>query len=587
MPVKISMLQLYERYCIKYDWYKNEYSIISYDENTIILRHNVCGTIFTKTKNNYLKRYECNNSMCVNKKREQFNINKYGVKAVLQSERVKEKIKKTNLKKYGVENASQNKIIIQKRQDTCLKKFNSKYYINSEDAKSKIKVTNIERYGAETPLSNKDVRDKIKKTNLEKYGAECCLSNRAVREKIKNTFIEKYNAQSPLGNDDIKNKIKQTNIERYGVENPFQNVDIRRKTSISIIQATFLEKEQLFLDNNIQLLDDYSGIRNNAKNVYYKFRCLICNNEFEHYLANGNIPKCPKCFPPNFGTSNIEKEVQIWLSSQINIQNNKRFFDDNKYKYELDVFIEEKKIGIELNGLYWHSEVSGGKDRNYHLEKMKWFNRQGIQIIQIFDFEWIEKREIVKSIIKAKLGLTDRNIYARQCKVGIVDNKIANEFLMENHIQGRVPSNVKVGLFYGDELVSVLTFGKSRYNKKYEWEILRFCNALNTNVVGGFSKMLKFFTENYKPKSIITYADARFSDGGLYRKNGFTEMAFSKPNYFYTQKYDGLESRVKYQKHKLKDKLESFDPELTEWENMQMNGFDRVWDCGNFCFVVN
>jgi hypothetical protein len=521
--------------------YSKEYNLLSSEKDEmIIVKHLVCGTVFQKSKDSYRAHPFCNNKECIQKYKDDNMISKYGVKNPSQVKEFNDKRKQTFIKKYGAKNPFQNEEIKQKSKETMIKKYGVEHNSKLEDHIEKVKATSYERYGVDWFSKNNEIKNKIKKTNLKRYGVEHVLQDKTI---IDNARKEKF----------------------YHF---FVNNILKYKNVIPLFSA-----------------NDYYGTRKNGV-IYYKFQCKICKNIFDSAIAYSQ-PRCMKCFPIFNGSSNIEKNVQSWLSGLINIKCNKRFFVNGKYKYELDVFIEEKKIGIELNGLYWHSEVSGGKDRNYHLDKMKWFNEQGIQIIQIFDFEWIGKQDIVKSIIKAKLGLIDKNIYARQCKVGIVDGKIANKFLMENHIQGHVPSNVKVGLFYGDELVSILTLGKSRYNKKYEWEILRFCNALNTNVVGGFSKMLKFFTENYKPKSIITYADARFSDGGLYRKNGFTEMAFSKPNYFYTQKYDGLESRVKYQKHKLKDKLETFNPELTEWENMQLNGFDRVWDCGNYCFVKN
>ena len=125
---------------------------------------------------------------------------------------------------------------------------------------------------------------------------------------------------------------------------------------------------------------------------------------------------------------------------------------------------------------------------------------------------------------------------------------------------------------------------KPRFDHNYEWEILRFCNKLNTSVVGGFSKLLKFFIFNFNPNSIITYADARFGEGNVYLKNDFKKIRLSKPNYFYLGKSKKRESRLKYQKHKLENLLETFDSSMTEWENMKLNGYDRIWYCFNYDF---
>ena len=155
-----------------------------------------------------------------------------------------------------------------------------------------------------------------------------------------------------------------------------------------------------------------------------------------------------------------------------------------------------------------------------------------------------------------------------------------------NHLQGNVYGVVNLGLFYEDELVQLISIGKSRYNKNYEYEILRFCTKLNTTVLGGFSKLYKHFVELYNPTSVITYADARFGSGKVYLNSNFEYKHLSQPNFFYL--FNGKrESRIKYQKYKLSELLETFDPNLTGWENMKLNGFDKIWDCGNYRFEWN
>ncbi|HPM74230.1 MAG TPA: hypothetical protein PLA71_00745 [Saccharofermentans sp.] len=130
-----------------------------------------------------------------------------------------------------------------------------------------------------------------------------------------------------------------------------------------------------------------------------------------------------------------------------------------------------------------------------------------------------------------------------------------------------------------------MTFGKSRYDKKIEWEMIRFCTVNNFNIIGICSKLLTYFEKHYSPSSIISYCDKRWSTGKTYENCGFKYSGESSPNYWYNKKGVRRISRMQYQKHMLKDKLEEFDPTLTEWENMQKNGFDRIWDCGNKIFV--
>ena len=128
-----------------------------------------------------------------------------------------------------------------------------------------------------------------------------------------------------------------------------------------------------------------------------------------------------------------------------------------------------------------------------------------------------------------------------------------------------------------------MTFGKCRFDKKHEWELLRFCNKLGYHIPGGASKLLRYFERNYQPKSLVSYADRRWSQGKVYENLGFTFSHASAPNYWYWKNLK-LESRIKYQKHKLKDLLEIFDENKTEVENMRDNGYKQIYDCGNLVY---
>ena len=277
-------------------------------------------------------------------------------------------------------------------------------------------------------------------------------------------------------------------------------------------------------------------------------------------------------------SSSHENDIFSFLSDEFDsvsvLKNSKKIIPP----LELDIYLPDYNLAIEFNGIYWHSEQNG-KDRNYHLNKTNFCEEKDIQLLHIFENEWNEKQDIWKSIIRNKLGKNGSKVFARKCTVKEVSSKIANLFLDDNHLQGRDRSSIRLGLYHNDELVSLFTIGKSRYDKKYQYEILRFCNKLNTSIVGGFGKLYKYFERNYNPTSIITYADKRFSDGNLY--NNFFEYSHdSKPNYFYKIGHV-LHSRIAYQKHKLADKLELFDESLSEYQNMLLNGYDRIWDCGN------
>ncbi len=281
---------------------------------------------------------------------------------------------------------------------------------------------------------------------------------------------------------------------------------------------------------------------------------------------------------PDRGVSGKEKEVLDFIKSLTgNVEENTKKIIP---PFELDIYIPDFSLAIEYNGDYWHSEEYKPKD--YHINKTNMCKARGIQLIQIFEHQWLEKSEIFKSVIANKLGFSDK-IYARKCKV--VELKDCKEFLETNHLQGNCPSSIKLGLTYNDELVSLMTFGKPRFNKSYEYELIRFCNKLNTSVVGGASKLLKYFETKYKPKSLVSYANLQWSDGGLYNQLGFTYSDTSTPNYWWIRN-NKLLNRYQCQKHKLKDLLgDKFNPDLSEKDNMENNGYSRLFDCGNIIFT--
>ena len=281
--------------------------------------------------------------------------------------------------------------------------------------------------------------------------------------------------------------------------------------------------------------------------------------------------RCEKCFNEINVRSNSEKDILNWLKSyNINIVENSRSIIS---PLELDFYLPDYKLAIEFNGLYFHSE-KGGKNKNYHLNKTNLCKEKGIQLIHVFENEWINKQDIVKSIILAKLRIFERRIFARKCQIRELTNKEYRDFVELNHIQGFVSAKHKIGLFYQDELVQICSFGKSRF-KKDEIELIRHCSKLNTQIIGGLSKLLSY----YNFSNLVTYVDLRYGNGSGYKNWELIEQ--TKPNYWYWKSGYILESRIKYQKHKLKNLLEKFDPNLSEHENMLNNGFTRIWDCGN------
>jgi len=248
---------------------------------------------------------------------------------------------------------------------------------------------------------------------------------------------------------------------------------------------------------------------------------------------------------------------------------------------QIDAYFPDYGIGIEVNGLYWHS-TSVGKSKDYHINKTIRAAEEHIKLIHVWEHELINKRSIVLSRCLNSLGFSNR-IFARNCLIKQIEVNEARAFLDASHTQGYCASSIKLGLFNYDILVAVMTFGKSRFSKVADWELLRYASECNTTVVGGASKLFKHFLKQCN-EPIVSYCDLRWGSGQMYESLGFNFSHVSDPSYFYFKGYN-IKSRYEFQKHKLSGVLATFDPAKTEWENVRDNGYHKVYDCGTAVFI--
>jgi hypothetical protein len=317
---------------------------------------------------------------------------------------------------------------------------------------------------------------------------------------------------------------------------------------------------------------DYSLVNYTLITNKVKIICPIHGAYEQRADSHKNGNGCNKC--SNNGVSKEEKELNNWLNSLgiITETNDKNTLNG----LELDIYIPSHNLAIEYNGLYWHSEEF--IDKNYHINKTELCEKQNIQLIHIFEDEWLFKKDIVKSRLMNILGLTTNKIYGRKTEIREVSSKKSKEFLDANHIQGNVNSKIKLGLYYKDELVSIMTIGKRPMINNYEYELLRFCNKLNTNVIGGADKLLKNFIKTYEPKQIISYADRRWSQGNLYEKLGFNFKNNSIISFSYIINKKRV-NRLNLQKHILVK--QGFDSNKTAKQIMLDRKIYRIYDCGS------
>lgn len=412
---------------------------------------------------------------------------------------------------------------------------------------------------------------------------ECQKSDRGkeiVNRRIKAAY-ENNNTNFKVAADKRRNTMRS----RFGVDYLFQDIAYREKYGFGVEKSND-EMRKMRMRQWNSLLRKWKSIsimpvfdKTQYKGIYggeYDFKCLECDTIFSFKIYCGRLPICPNCNRRNKAVSDLEKELGDSIKLPF-IKNARNIISP----YELDIFIPNKNVAIEFDGLYWHSDECVDKD--YHVNKTNLCFDKGIRLIHVFEDEWLYKKQIVKSRINAILGLTPYKIQARKCAVKEIDAKSANRFIEKYHIQGSCQSSIRLGLFYKNRLCAVMTFSKSRFNKKYDWELLRYCTLSNFNVTGGGGKLLSYFRKNYTG-SIISYADKRWSDGNLYRQLGFNELKDSAPAYWYVKNKNRY-NRVLFQKHKLNCLLERFDENITECENMKLNGYRKIWDCGNKVFV--
>lgn len=433
------------------------------------------------------------------------------------------------------------------------------------------KESSLKHYGFSNPMQSKEICNKIKQTCLERYGVE-------------NVFMSK----------ECKDKIKQTCLERYGTSHHLQNSIIKDK-----LVNTMRKK-------NIKEYDDLSGYTDNGEQIREcpHPECDKCKEK--SYIIPTNIYYDRKRIGAELCTkllkigachdSTLEHKILNLLDSYNikYIRNSRKIMNNGQ---EIDIYIPSKKIGIECNGIWAHSSMNNleNKSSKYHINKTLECRNNNIQLLHLWEDWLIFKWDIVKSIILNKLSLIENKIYARCCELKIVEQSECINFLNENHIQGihnSIPKSVvKYGLYYNDELVSLMVFSIKKSSRKsninYEWELIRFCNKKYTNVVGGASRLLNKFKKDYNPKSIVSYSMNDISNGNLYKVLGFKHNNNINNTYWYFE--PKTLKRLHHSSCTKTDIIRKYDdlvnPNDTEREMMRKLGYFQIYDSGQMTWV--
>lgn len=456
-----------------------------------------------------------------------------------------------------------------RKQQTCLKKYGCKYTFQSDNNKEKTKLTNLKKYGCENCMQSDVVKQKMKENNLKKYGCENVFQMKEVKTKSKQTLKKHYGSEDSL----------YTNSEIAEKRIKHMTETLRRKSFRNCILQNIFDKpcfsEEYFVEN-------YS------KDFEFEFECKKCGNKFLSRHIAGCHMLCPKCYPRTSSFS--ERQISEYLKNIYDgniVLNSKNVISP----YELDIYIPEKKLAIEFDGLYWHAFENFLKskgDKNYHLEKTELCEKKGIQLIHIFEDEWKYKQKIVKNCLKNILNLTNETqIDYNNLEIKEISNSESEKFIAENSLQDNINSKIRLGLFEKDKLIAVMLFGKTRCKKTYEWELLRFCikqNSIDCNAA--FRKLLDFFEDSFKPKSLVAYVDRRWNTQKLYADCGFKLFKKTKPNYFYIDcKHQQRFKNFHFKKEIMKNIFKNYNDSLSEYQNMRNNGYETIYDCGNLVLV--
>lgn len=407
-----------------------------------------------------------------------------------------------------------------------------------------------------------------KRNNLEKHGVSNPMQHPVFRQNAVTTCLEKYQASNPFQVEEFKRKGRLTNLAKRGVEYACQKnvskkaLEFFKDTKKVHYEYEVLKKTVAMLCKELDTYPDYIT---------------------EHLRKQGIELRIEHC------TSETQKEISEFVESlgvEIEINNRNQLVSKrtNRSK-EIDIFIPSLRIGIEFNGVYHHSEEFC--DKNYHLDKTKLAESNNIHLIHIFSDDWLYKQEIVKRRLTQILGKANSKISARKCNVRELSSFETNTFLENYHIQGTVKSSVKLGLFFENKLVACMNFGKPRNHRETiiyapdHYELLRFCSS--ENVVGGASKLFTYFVRNYNPSRVLSYADRHWTSSikkNIYDTLGFIKTSDGQLNYWYVID-DHRKHRFEFRKSELKRKLQNFDSNLTEHQNMLNNGYYRIYGCGS------
>lgn len=453
---------------------------------------------------------------------------------------------------YANKQQSDKQAILDKRKATNVEKYGKENTFQSH--RDKIERVMVEKYGVTSPLKSAEIYDKRTHTMIEKYGVPHAMLNPDIYKAHQQYFIDVYGV-NPGKTSQSKKKAKSTNLARYGKVHINQS-HLSDETIERLNSADWLVNQHH--TNQKTLTQIASEIGCDITTVYRY--CVKHEVEIKYYFESAQ-----------------QRAITEYVNSlNISTLSNVR----NIIKGELDIYIPTHNLAIEYCGVFWHSDAHDRMTRTYHLDKLKQCQELGIRLLTIYEDEWVHRQDIVKAKLSNILGMQQSvRVHGRKCTVCPVEDKA--DFFDAHHIQGDGPGSITYGLYNDGAPVAMMTFINNGNNT---FTLNRY--ATSTRVVGGFNKLLNHFKKHHEWVQIVSFADLRWSEGGVYEKCGFTLDKVLPPDYRYVIG-NKTYHKFAFRRNRLPIFLDDFNPELSEVDNMRRAGYYRIWNCGLLKYVLN
>ena len=524
---------------------------------------------------------------CRKKRIQSTSLERYGATNIFASDYGKNVIKKTLQTKYGVDHYSKTDEFRDKFTSTMMDRYGTTIPRKNADINKKAMDTCIDRYGGESPTCDASIAEKARETVEQNFGG-FGMASPELSKRIRETNLKKYGVEIPTQSEEIQSKIRTTNLQRYGAENFNQSIYGVRK---SISDPDKADKFMKFKQNPAKYIhDNYDDVKVPVTKLSEDLG-VTDTPIYDILIANG----CRDL--ASVKLSYVEDEISTFIKSLL--PGIKIIHNDGSVlsPMEIDLYVPDKHFGIECNPTITHNSSvrdpwgNDPKPYSYHKHKSICARDSGVFLFHVFGYEWTHHREIIESMIENILGCTEYKLYARNTYVCQISNDDCLRFLEDNHRQGGTYASVRLGLrdSKSNELVSVMTFNRMRStigktsNDTNAWELSRFCSKLHTSVIGGASKLFKYFVDNFDYSNIVSFSDIAHTRGSLYRTLGFEPVNESNPSYVWVDYMTDIAlHRVQCRKsnmHRLFPN-ESIDLSKTERQIMEEHGYVRVYDSG-------